>query len=491
MGGQIRMTGLISGLDTDAVVQQLVSAKSVKVTKKKNEQKKLEWKQEKWKSMNSQVYNFFKGKLDEFTMTSAFNIKGAKVADSAVASATASASAVTGSHSLVVTALAQSSYLTGGQLTGDKAGDASSKLSDLSISTGTINIKYKDKDYAIDISDDTSLAGIASKISSETGLTASYDAKNQRFFISGDSDNFEISGDLAEKLGIKVAADGTTSSGNYLKGSKAKITLDGAEYESDKNTFEINGLTVNATKVGSSTITVDKDVYAVYNKIVAFFDEYNTLINAMDKAYNADAAKGYDVLTDEQKDALSDKEVEDWENKIKDSLLRRDKNLNDVISIFKDAMQYSYTDSAGTKYTLADFGIGTLSYFLAKENERNAIHIDGNEKDEDTKGETDKLKSMIINNPDAVTDFFSGLAKQFHTAMDKNMASVINTRSRYKVYDDKALQSEYDKMKEDITAMEDKIAAIEDKYYKQFAAMETALAGLQEKQNALAGLLNM
>lgn len=433
MGGQIRMTGLISGLDTDAVVQQLVSAKSMKVTKKKNQQKKLEWKQEKWKSMNSQVYNFFKGKLDEFTMTSAFNIKGAKVADSAVASATASASAVTGSHSLEVISLAQTSYLTGAELTGnDKYGDASSTLSDLGLSGDSITIKYKGEEKTISISDDTSLAGIASKIKDSTGLTASYDAKNKRFFISGDANDFEISGDLAESLGIKVNADGT-SSGNYLKGSKAKITLDGAEYESDKNTFEINGLTVNATKVGSSTITVDKDVDAVYNKIVAFFDEYNTLINAMDKAYNADAAKGYDVLTDEQKDALSDKEVEDWENKIKDSLLRRDKNLSDVISIFKDAMQYSYTDSAGTKYTLADFGMGTLSYFLAKENERNAIHIDGNEKDEDTKGEKDKLKSMIINNPDAVTDFFSGLAKQFHTAMDKNMASVINTRSRYKV----------------------------------------------------------
>lgn len=486
MGGQIRMTGLISGLDTDAVVQQLVSAKSVKVTKKKNQQKKLEWKQEKWKSMNSQVYNFFKGKLDTFTMTSAFNEKGAKVADSAVASATAASSAVTGSHSLEVISLAQSSYLTGAALTGDKYADASSKIG----SAGTIKITYKGQEKTIDISDDTSLSGIASKISSETGLTASYDAKNQRFFISGDSNDFEISGDLANSLGINVDSDGN-SAGNYLKGAKAEITLDGATYTSDKNTFEINGLTINATKEGSSTITVDKDVDAVYNKIVAFFDEYNTIINAMDKAYNADAAKGYDVLTDEQKDALSDKEVEDWENKIKDSLLRRDKNLGDVIDIFKDAMSYSYTDSSGTKYTLADFGMGTLSYFLAKENERNAIHIDGNEKDDDTKSEPDKLKSMIINNPDVLENFFSGLAKQFHTAMDKNMASVTNTRSRYKVYDDKALQSEYDKMKEDITAMEDKIAAIEDKYYKQFAAMETALAGLQEKQNALAGLLNM
>lgn len=40
----IRMTGLNSGLDTDAIVQALMSAKRTKQTKIKSKQTKLEWK---------------------------------------------------------------------------------------------------------------------------------------------------------------------------------------------------------------------------------------------------------------------------------------------------------------------------------------------------------------------------------------------------------------------------------------------------------------
>ena len=57
------------------------------------------------------------------------------------------------------------------------------------------------------------------------------------------------------------------------------------------------------------------------------FTEYNKLIKSMDEAYNADSSKGYEPLTDDEKDAMSDTEVEKWETKIKDSLLRKDSTI--------------------------------------------------------------------------------------------------------------------------------------------------------------------
>ena len=57
----------------------------------------------------------------------------------------------------------------------------------------------------------------------------------------------------------------------------------------------------------------------------------------MDKLYNAESAKGYDPLTDEEKDSMSDTEVEKWEAKIKDSILRRDSNL--IISMGMKTMR--------------------------------------------------------------------------------------------------------------------------------------------------------
>ena len=41
----------------------------------------------------------------------------------------------------------------------------------------------------------------------------------------------------------------------------------------------------------------------------------------------------------------------------------------------------------------------------------------------------------------------------------------------------------------DLDTMEDRIKELEDKYYKQFTAMETAMSKLQSQQNSLASLL--
>jgi flagellar hook-associated protein 2 len=83
------------------------------------------------------------------------------------------------------------------------------------------------------------------------------------------------------------------------------------------------------------------------------------------------------------------------------------------------------------------------------------------------------------------------MAQQFRTNLDKNMTGIANTRSKYKVYNDKELQTEYDDMTSEIKKMEDALSALEDKYYDQFAAMESALAKLQSNQNAVSQLLYM
>lgn len=119
--------------------------------------------------------------------------------------------------------------------------------------------------------------------------------------------------------------------------SDAEIELNGAIFEGSSNTFTINGLTITAKEVSDSTLSLvtETDVDAVYDKIVDFISQYNEDDNAMDSAYNADSSKGYEPLTDDEKESMSDKEVEKWEQKIKDSLLRRDSTLNSIASSMK------------------------------------------------------------------------------------------------------------------------------------------------------------
>lgn len=283
---------------------------------------------------------------------------------------------------------------------------------------------------------------------------------------------------------------GATVGATRVVGEDATITLNDATFTSSSNTFEINGLTITATKETKDdevvTITTADDYDAIYDTIKNFLKEYNTLINEMDKLYNAESASGYEPLTDEEKEELSESEIEKWEQKIKDSILRRDSSISEVSSLMKSAMMKGFEVNGQTMY-LSSFGINTLGYFSSADNERNAYHIDGDPDDESTMGNTDKLKSMIANDPETVISFFTQLSRELYSQLGNKMKSD-DYSSFNKVYNDKQMSKEYESYKEKIAEQEEKITAAEDKYYKQFSAMETALAKIQSKESALSGL---
>ena len=222
-------------------------------------------------------------------------------------------------------------------------------------------------------------------------------------------------------------------------------------------------------------------------EIAADEPSMDELMIAMDTAYNADSASKYEPLTDEEKDAMSEKEVEKWEQKIKDSLLRRDSTLNSVSSAMRNVMRGSYSIN-GKDYSLSSFGIKTLGYFTSKQNERNAYHIDGDPDDTNVALNSDKLKAAIADDPDAVMEFFQKLSTDMYSTLTEKMKST-KLSSAYTVYNDKQMKTEYEAYEKDIKRWEERIAAMEDKYYKQFAAMETALSKLQSSTASLTSLL--
>ena len=260
----------------------------------------------------------------------------------------------------------------------------------------------------------------------------------------------ETGNSVLKSLGLDSA------SANKIDAQNAKITLNGTEYESNTNVFSINGLTITAMKETTENVvvTTKDDVDGIYDMIKGFLKDYNSIINEMDKLYNADSAKGYEPLTDDEKDAMSDSEVEKYEQKIKDALLRRDSNLSTVSSTLKEVMS-SGLEVNGKKMYLSDFGIETLSYFTAAENEKNAYHIDGDADDSSTSGNADKLKSMISSDPDTVVSFFSGLFKNLYTKMSDLSKSVEGYRSYGNFYDDKKMKSDYDDYKTKISELEE------------------------------------
>lgn len=277
-----------------------------------------------------------------------------------------------------------------------------------------------------------------------------------------------------------------------INGQNAEFEINEAKYISTSNDITVNGLSVTAlAETGDKAITVNvsNNTQGLYDKIKDILKEYNTLINEMTKLYNAESAKGYEPLTDEERDALSDTEVEKWETKIKDSLLRRDSTLSSLINGMTSAIFKSYTIN-GKSYSLSSFGIHTLGILNAKDNEENALHIDGDSEDAITAGNKDKLMAALQDDPDTVVEFMKQLTSGLYDSINKKMSST--TLSSYNmVYNDKEMAREYSDYTDTIKKWEEKLADIEDSYYKKFAAMESALATLQAQQSSFASLLGM
>lgn len=297
--------------------------------------------------------------------------------------------------------------------------------------------------------------------------------------------------DMVEKL-AKGSKDIPISAGaSRVDAQDAKITLNNADFTSSSNVFNINGLTIKATAKTADgetlSINTDTDTQGIYDKIKDFLTDYNSIINELTSLYNADSAKGYEPLTDDEKESMSDKEVEKWETKIKDSILRNDSTVGGVMNAMTAAMMKSYTIN-GKSYSLSSFGIHTQGYLNAAKNEQYAYHIDGDEDDTITSGNTDKLMDMINNNPEDLEEFMKQLTSGLYSALDSKMKSTTMS-SAYTIYNDKQMTKEYNNYTTEIKEWETKISDLEDRYYKQFSTMETQLAKMQSTTSSLTSML--
>ncbi len=502
----IRLSGLNSGMDTESIITELVSAKKVSVNSVKKEKIKLSWKMDAWKELNSKIYSLYTGTVDKMRWASSYVKKKSTVSDNNLLSVVSGENAINGVQTASVESLAKAGYLTGGKVQTADGGKvaANTKLIDMGIAAGTtFNITSGGKTTEIKIDADTTMSGLVDQLRT-AGVNANFDAENQRLFVSakatGKDNDFSFSGDDAALKTLGLIEDASNPDGAVkIDGSNAVLYLNGAKFESANNTFQVNGATYTLTGVSEknadgslkeSTITTTDDYDEIYDTVKNFLKKYNELINEMDKLYNAESASGYDPLLAEEKEALTETEISDWENKIKGALLRKDSSLSSIMSTLKTTMSGSI-EVDGEKMYLADFGIKTLGYFNAEENERNAYHIDGDKDDSNTSMKEDSLKAMIASDPTKVQKFFSQLSQNLYTSMTSAMSRVEGYRSIYKVYNDKQMETELSGYDQKIADMEEALTDYENKWYDKFSAMEVAMAKMSSKQSAISGLFGM
>lgn len=504
----LRLSGLASGMDTEGIVSELMKAQNLKKTKIQNKITKAEWKQEKWKTLNSKIYSLYTGSLSKLRMQGNFNTKKVSSADENTVSVTGSSSAAEGTHSVKILQLASSQFVTGSVIpdVDSKAVGYDTTLTSLGMTAGADNkitiTAGNRKPKTITITEKTTIADLTSAFK-DAGLNASYDTVQKRFFISSKASGVEnaftitTSGDVdLTKVGLNTITKDTNpddavsvvGGGNMtlIQPMDSKIIYNGVSITSSSNQVSVNGLNLTLKAVTGEdkaiSLNVTNDVDSVYNMIKDFVKTYNEMLTAMNEAYNADKADGYDPLTDEEKEKMSDDQIEKWESKIKDSLLRRDDNLGSLINTIRTGLSGAVKID-GKSYALSNFGIKSSNY-----TEKGLLHINGDSDDSLVSASSNDLREALENDPDTVMKVFNELADNLYSSLTKSMRSS-SLRSALTLYNDKEIANNIKDYKSDLKEMESRLKNMEDRYYKQFSKMEAAMSKMNSQSANLAAML--
>ena len=366
----------------------------------------------------------------------------------------------------------------------------STKLADLGIKVGT-TFSVNGKDFVVD---DKSTINDFTTAVSKMGVSASFDASHGRFYLNasktGAANDFNITSSDSSAL----EALGLGSKAEKVDARDAIIYYNNVKYTSDSNTLTVNGLTITAKAKTDSAVNIEvaADTDSAYNTVKKFVKAYNDLIDEMNKYYNEKDA-GYDALTEDERSKLSDTQIEKWEEKAKQGLLRRDSTLQTLLSGMRTTLnrgvQVTMEDGSTKTMTLASLGIVTGDY-----TENGKLHILGDEDDDQYSSETNTLKNLLESGSDIVGQVIggstntSGVGTQMYDYLRKSMTRIEGVRSTQTFYNDKTLDSEIDDYDDDIDKWDEKLQNLEDKYYDQFSKMESAMAKLQSQQSYLSSL---
>lgn len=480
----IQFTGLASGLDTQSIISDLMKVERMRVESKEKEKVLAEWKKEAWEDMNSKLYSFYKEELFDFKSVGTYSQKKLTNSNESILSLNISTGAVRGSHTVDVTTMAKGSFLTGDEVAGDLAGDPITSATTAEemftfvdpandVKTMTFSIDGGTTTHDISIVATDTISDIVDKIDDlELDLNVSYDSTYNRMFLSstttGQDIRLELSGDDEVLTNLGFDALGRVGS----QGERAEFDYNGTTLYSETNEITVNGLSFNLVGEGeSATINVSQDTDKIYESVKTFVLKYNELMLEMNEMVGAESAREYEPLTEEEKLAMTEDDIELWESKIKDSLLRRDDTLTSITSSLRSTLTLSsgVTTTNFTYKSLSTLGVVTGGY-----QEKGLLHIEGDEDDSLYGLKENKLRNAIEDDPDSVMELLSALGDQLYSDFaDRMKSSTLSSALTF--YNDKYMDKEIEGFEDDIFDLEDKMDAIESRYYKQFTAMEQAI----------------
>ena len=312
----ISFSGLGSGLDTNAIVRQLVAIERLPIqslqSRRGTEQRRLDL-----VGQLGDLVKTLQSRADDLSSPEKFFAYTASISDESVAAITTNSLAEEGTHTLDVQRLAAIDRW---------AFDAvSTRDVNLTAQAGEqISFKVGTTDYTLDVDpNNSSLDAIAGQIEDLTGgdvdasvvNTGTESSPSYQLVIASDESGEEgrisdivssvgqtgAGGDTALQIAYSApdANGDATSANNITVGNDAIAVIDGLTVRRSTNSFSdvLVGITIDVrglTESGEATITIDPDRAAVRGKIDDFVTAYNAVMEFMNTQNKFTPAEGED-----------------------------------------------------------------------------------------------------------------------------------------------------------------------------------------------------
>lgn len=492
----IRFTGMASGLDTENMVKELMKARKEPMNRLIRQKQITEWKRDAYREMNNLMMDLRKS-IDSLRFTANFNKKKAVSENDGVVTANVVGVPKQANYAVKVVGLAEAEMPASFsiKLDSDTITDTKSQIGD------SLSLTINGKIVNIDATD--TLETVMKNIKEKTGMDATFSGgklwitSTSGMDLNGpDGKTFSVT---ASKTSTKLVLDGNEST--ERTGKDAEVIINGVTYTSKTNNITVDGVEFTLKQAGAAiNVTNQVDEDSIFNSIKDFVDKYNDTIEKVNSKISEKKNKGYQPLLDEEREALPDKTAEKMEAMARSGLLLRDSILKTGLDEMRRALSTPLGGNGINKAfdTLSEIGIGGPPNGKYAFQENGKLYID----------ET-KLRAAIRNNGTEVTNLFtafsndpsddagtkykkSGVAERLYSDLTrvidkitKEAGSATSTTS----VDDSFLGKKMKDEDDEIKRWKDRLVQIENRYYKQFAAMETMMSKAQSQSSWFAQML--
>ncbi|MGB5823282.1 MAG: flagellar filament capping protein FliD [Proteocatella sp.] len=402
--------GLATGLDTDELMKGMTIGTRSKIAKQLQSKQLLSWQSDAYRSVSDKLINFSKKYTSYTSSTNLLSSSFYSKNEVTTTGSNADKVSVSGNSDIAgsISIVAASQATVGSVLVGSSPDilptdytaqlDPSKTLTELGITDFTFNIGTTD--VGSTLTGESTVQDLMNAINSpDSGMKIAYIKELDKFTLTNTGEaSISLSGDIAEKL-FGTDSGGTTE---VPASTKASLTI---EYESGTSitlqsatdTFSIDGLAIkvnasfNSEAVdGGDAVKLNSkmDSDSVFSAIKDMVKDYNEMVDTVNSEVSTKRNRNYAPLTDEQKEDMSETEIEKWEKQANKGMLFGNTDMTDLSRELRNVFFSSGTSIAD----LEAVGISTSSNWQ----DNGKIIIDES-----------KFKAAIDSNPENIKNIFS------------------------------------------------------------------------------------